>query len=370
MSMKANEMRVTVANATKGYVDKGVDGVFSRDGKLTVRPSYQREYVYNNKEREAVVVTVMSELPLGIMYWGKTDNGHEVIDGQQRLISICQYIHGDFPVNHQFFHNLTSDEQRKILDYELIVYECEGEESDKLEWYRTINIPGKTHNEQELRNATYCGTWLEDAKRYFSKPNCAAANLGEGYVKGSSIRQEILEQVLEWVSNKDEVKCIEDYMGKHQHDNNASELWLYYQAVIAWAKAMFPNPVKGIIDAQDWGILYNKYAGKTFDPKALAAEISKLNLDDDVTKKSGIIPWLLSERKPTDERFLSIRTFTLGQKLKAFTNQEGVCPICQNKFEFDEMEGDHIVPWSRGGRTVDENLQMLCKNCNSAKSGR
>lgn len=368
--MKITEKRITVEDLVKNYVDKGDDGVFAYDGKLTVRPSYQREFVYNDKNRNAVIESILKGRPLNVMHWAVTSDGWEVLDGQQRTISICQYVNGDFALNCQYFFNQAPDIQRKILDYELFIYECEGTDSEKLEWFQIINLLGVTLTNQELLNATYAGPWLTDAKGYFSKRSCAAAKLGDGYVKGNPIRQELLEKVLNWAANKEGLKCGAEYMAVHQHDNNASELWLYYQAVIAWAKAMFPNPVKGIIDAQDWGILYNKYAGKTFDPKALAAEISKLNLDDDVTKKSGIIPWLLSERKPTDERFLSIRTFTLGQKLKAYTNQEGVCPICQNKFEFDEMEGDHIVPWSRGGRTVDENLQMLCKNCNSAKSGR
>lgn len=370
--MRTENDSIAIKELVENFTDKEDEGVTAYNGNLIVRPRYQREFVYDEKQQIAVIETIMDDLYLGVMHWSPNPAGWELIDGQQRTISICRFINNRFIVRGNYFKNYPADIKNKILNYRIDLCKFFGTESEKLRWFKTVNMQGAKLTDQELLNAVYAGDWLESAKVDFSKPSNVALSddYGKGYVKGNSIRQEILEKVLEWAANKEGFKDIETYMANHQSDKNANELWNYYEEVIKWAKTLFPKPIKGITDVQDWGILYNKYSGKTYDPKAFADEISELNLDDDVTKKSGIIPWLLSERRPSDERFLSLRSFSEAQKRKAFTRQEGVCPICQNKFEFDEMEGDHIIPWSRGGRTVDENLQMLCKNCNSAKSGK
>lgn len=376
--MKITPIQVSVADLTKNYTDDGDDGVFGYDGKLTIRPKFQRAFVYSDKQRNLVIDSVMKNRPLNVMYWSKTgDDTYEVLDGQQRTISISQYVNGDFAIkingNDKFFHNLTGTEQEQILNYELFIYVCEGTEDEKLDWFKVINIAGATLTNQELLNATYTGPWLSDAKNYFSKRNCVAGLMADGYIKGNPIRQDYLEKVLGWIADRDGLESGQMYMAVHQHDADANDLWLYFQTVINWAKMLFPEKMKGITDSQDWGLLYNEYHNKTYNSNLLADDIEKLILDDDVTKKSGIIQFVLSDRTRFDEKYLSLRAFTESQKRKAFQRQHHKCPICQSngiekEYLFEEMEGDHIVPWSQGGRTTDDNLQMLCQRCNNAKS--
>lgn len=360
--MKIQLREVTIGDLTKDYEDNNEGGVKGYGGKLDIRPPYQREFIYKDKQRDAVISTVNKDFPLNVMYWAVRDDGtYEVIDGQQRTISISQYVNGDFSHNSRYFHNLTGDEKSRFLDYKLTVYLCEGTESEKLEWFRTINIAGEKLSDQELRNAVYAGPWLSNVKRYFSSTNAPASVIGGDYVSGSPIRQEYLEKALKWISNDD----IEEYMATHQHDPNGSALWLYFQSVITWVTATFPVKRKSMRNVE-WGSLYNEFKDKVFDSAKLEAEISKLIADDDVTKESGIYPYVLTR----DERHLSIRAFSDSMKQKVFEKQGGICPSCKNKFEFPQMEGDHITPWREGGRTLIENLQMLCKDCNRRKSSK
>jgi hypothetical protein len=239
-----------------------------------------------------------------------------------------------------------------------MIYFCEGTDSEKLNWFRIVNIAGERLYEQELRNAVYTGTWLTDAKLYFSKSNCAAYGIAKDYVNGSPIRQDFLETALDWISNGK----IEDYMSKNQHEPNANELWLYFQNVINWVKVIFPEyrkEMKGIA----WGELYNKFGSEKFNSAEMEKDIKRLMMDDDVTKKSGIYSYLLTK----DEKYLNIRAFTDSQKRAAYEKQNGICPVCKEHFEISEMEGDHITPWSEGGKTQADNLQMLCKDCNRRK---
>lgn len=372
--MKITETKITIAELCKNYKDDGDGGVYAFDGKLTVRPSYQREFIYKDKQRDAVIETVFNGYPLNIMYWSKTgDDTYEVLDGQQRTISICQYINKDFPINHRFYHNLTNEEKQKILDYQLTVYICEGTEAEKLAWFKIINIAGEVLTPQELLNASYTGPWLADAKRYFSKRNCVAGQLGDGYISGKSIRQEYLEKVLKWIADRDGLENGQEYMAQHQQDDDASDIWMYYQTVMNWAKMLFPTKRTKINSVQDWGLLYNKYHDNKYNPNELEREIQKLLMDDDVTKKDGIIPYLLSNKDAKSEKFLSLRAFTDSQKLKAYERQKHQCPLCVKKgildeYAFEDMQGDHILPWSKGGQTTDDNLQMLCRDCNNQKS--
>ena len=381
--MKISKELITIRELSENYRDDNDGGVYGYDNGthiLCLRPEYQREYVFGDRQRNAVIDTVMKGFPLGLMYWSKvSDNQYECLDGQQRSISICQYVNGDFPIkangNDRFFHNLSPEEKQTILDYELEVRVCEGTEEEKLAWFRTINIAGVTLTNQELLNATYTGTWLADAKNYFSKRNCVAGAMGDGYIKGNPIRQDYLEKVLGWIADRDNLESGQMYMAIHQHDADANDLWLYYQSVINWAKMMFPVKRKGITDLQDWGILYNKYHNKQYNSNTLETDIQKLLMDDDATKNAGIIPYVLSDRTKHDEKYLSIRAFTDAQKRKAYEKQGHKCPFCvkngiDTEYDFSEMQGDHIIPWSQGGRTVDDNLQMLCQKCNNDKSNQ
>ncbi len=360
--MKIELKEITVKELTIGYQDNDEAGVVGYGGKLDIRPPYQREFIYKDKQRDAVIDTVTKNFPLNVMYWAVRDDGnYEVIDGQQRTISLCQYVQGDFAFKNRYFHNLQKDEQEQILNYKLMIYFCSGTDSEKLEWFKTINIAGEKLTDQELRNAVYAGSWVSDAKRYFSKRGCPAYNIAGDYLDGTAIRQDYLETVIKWISNDN----IEKYMAEHQHEPNANDLWLYFQSVINWVKAVFPyyrREMKGI----EWGFLYNEYKDKKFDPKKLETEINKLMQDDDVTNKKGIY-WYVLTRK---EKYLNIRAFTDNQKREAYERQKGICPICKKHFDISEMEADHITPWHEGGKTIAENCQMLCKDDNRRKSGK
>ena len=242
-----------------------------------------------------------------------------------------------------------------------MIYFCEGKDKEKLDWFKIINIAGMQLTEQELRNAIYTGEWLTDAKRHFSKTNCPAYNLASEYIKGVLNRQDYLETAISWISDGK----IEDYMAKNQHKPNANELWLYFQKVISWIKVVFPKyykEMKGV----DFGTLYNKFKDKEFNSKNLGDEITKLMQDDEVQKKSGIFPYVLTR----DERHLNLRAFSDNQKREAYERQKGICFECKNHFEIEEMEADHIDPWHEGGKTIAENCKMLCKHDNRIKSGK
>ena len=360
--MKIELKEITVRDLTEDYQDNDEGGVKGYGGKLDIRPPYQREFIYKDKQRDAVVDTITKDFPLNVMYWAVREDGNfEVIDGQQRTISISQFVEGDFAFNNRYFHNLQDDEKDQILNYKLMVYLCSGTDSERLDWFRTINIAGEKLTDQELRNAVYAGSWVSDAKRYFSKNGCAAYGMGGDYLSGTAIRQDYLETTIKWISNE----SIEKYMAEHQHEPNANELWLYFQSVINWVKAVFPTYRKEMKGIQ-WGFLYNEFQNQNFDSAKLEKEIAKLMQDDDVTNKKGIYSYVLTHK----EKHLSIRAFTNNQKRETYERQKGICPVCKEHFEIVEMEADHITPWHEGGKTAAENCQMLCKEDNRRKSGK
>jgi hypothetical protein len=363
--MKIELRNVKVSELTAGYEDKGEEGVRGYSDRLNIRPAYQREFIYKEKQRNAVIETVRKNFPLNTMYWAVAGDGYELMDGQQRTVSICQYVNGDFPVEFdgspRFFTNLTTEKQQQILDYELSIYVCDGTDGEKLDWFKIINIAGEKLTDQELRNAIYTGPWLADAKRWFSKSGAPAASIGSKLVNGTPIRQDYLETALDWLSEG----AIDHYMAAHQHDQNANELWSYFQSVINWVNLTFPHYRKEMKGVQ-WGPLYNKYGKELLDTAKLAAEVSRLMQDDDVTRKSGIYDYVLSG----NERALSIRAFTDNMKREAYERQKGVCPACEKSFALEEMEADHINPWSQGGRSIANNCQMLCKPDNRLKGGK
>lgn len=359
--MKIQLKEITIKEVANGYKNSDEEGVVGYGEKLNIRPKFQREFVYKDKQRDAVIETIRKNFPLNVMYWVKNEDGSfEVLDGQQRTISFCEYIAGAFSLNNLYFHNLTDVEKNQILDYKLMIYFCEGNDKEKLDWFKIINIAGEKLTDQELRNAIYTGTWLIDAKRYFSKSGCPAHGIASDYLSGSAIRQDYLETVIRWISGDK----IEDYMSKHQHEPNANELWLYFQNVVNWARVVFPNyrkEMKGV----EFGPLYNEFKNEKFDSKKIEKEITELMQDEDVTKKSGIYEYVLTK----NEKFLNIRAFTEKMKREAYERQKGICKKCKEHFEIEEMEADHIKPWHEGGKTIAKNCQMLCKQDNRTKSG-
>lgn len=365
--MKIDLHRITVREVVEGYKDSDEEGVVAYGGKLDIRPKYQREFVYKPDQRNAVIKTVRHGFPLNVMYWIENSAGnYELLDGQQRTLSICQYVSGDFSIDDRHFFNLTKEEQEQILGYELMIYFCEGTDKERLDWFEVINTAGEKLTPQELRNAVYTGPWLSDAKLKFSKSNCVAyllANDGGQLVSGTPIRQEYLETALSWINNGE----VAAYMAVHQQDPNADELWEYFQNVIAWVRQTFAY--RREMSSVDWGRLYNEFKDASLNIDELEAEIGKLMQDEDVPKKSGIYPYVLTRK----EKYLNIRDFTPNMKREAYERQKGMCvarnAVCGNAhFDISEMEADHITPWVEGGKTAAVNCQLLCREDNRRKS--
>ena len=367
--MDIEEAKITIGKIVESYSDDGEGGVVGYGGKLDIRPPYQREFVYKDKQREDVIRSVLAGFPLNVIYWAaRPDGTHEVLDGQQRTISIGQYVNGDFSIDEKYFSNQPADIQRDILNYELTVYLCDGEPSEKQSWFKIVNIAGEKLTDQELRNAVYPGPWLADAKRHFSHQNCAARRLSDPYVKGSPIRQELLETAIKWVSDGN----IERYMGKHQHDADANELWAHFQTVIEWVKTTFDKPRPSLMQKVDWGSVYAIHGNDDVDPNRLESEIKQLlslekpGTKGAIQKQSGVYRYVLDH----DEQHLNLRTFTNSQKRRAYEEQNHECRKCGGVFDYEDMEGDHRKPWKAGGLTTDDNLQMLCITCNKRKGGQ
>ena len=373
--MTIKQIEVTVGEITQGYVNNEEQGVRGYNGLLDIRPPYQREFIYNDKEQQAVINTVLKGYPLNVMYWVKRSDDaecpYEVMDGQQRTLSLCEYVAGKFSVEFKNFFNQTSDVQKRILDYPLTVYVCEGEHSEKLEWFKTINIAGKPLYEQEILNAIYAGPFVSDAKRHFSKSNCGAYRLGKDLVNGSPIRQDFLKVALNWMAEHEQregkAQSAVSYMAQHQHDPNANNLWTYFQNVLNWAITNFDmKRFKRIMKGLNWALYYDNYHSETLDTVALGQRISALMRDSEIQRQAGIIPYVLTG----DERHLDLRAFPEDIKLAVWEQQGHVCPLCGKEFDFEFMEGDHIKPWREGGRTVIENCQMLCRDCNRKKGAK
>jgi len=363
--MKIQLEAIPIRELTDGYEDKAEQGVRGYGGRLNIRPAFQRDFIYNEKQRNEVINTVRKDFPLNTMYWAVAGDGFELMDGQQRTVSICQYVQGDFAVeidgSPRFFSNLTPEKRDQILDYKLSVYVCEGTEGEKLDWFKIINIAGEKLYDQELRNAIYTGPWLADAKRWFSKRGGPAVGIGEKYVNAKAERQEYLEKALEWISDDD----ADDYMSRHQQDADAQELWQYFQEVISWIQRVFPN-YRSIMKGLDWGRFYKEHKDEKLNAAKLEQRIVELIDDDEVNSKKGIYEYLLTD----NEKTLSLRAFDQKTQVKVYEKQKSSCPVCRKHFDIGAMEADHIIPWSKGGKTVPDNCQMLCKLDNRTKSGK
>ncbi|MBR1785334.1 MAG: DUF262 domain-containing protein [Bacteroidales bacterium] len=373
--MTIRQTEVTVGEITKGYVNNDEQGVRGYGGLLDIRPPYQREFIYSDKEQQAVISTVLNGYPLNVMYWVKRSDDaecpYEVMDGQQRTLSLCEYVDGKFAYMFRNFFNQPDDVRQRILDYKLTIYVCEGDASEKLEWFKTINMAGKPLNEQEINNAIFAGPFVSDAKRHFSKSNSGAARLGKDLVNGTPIRQDFLKKALEWMagheSRNSHPQTPVGYMAAHQHDPNANNLWSYFQTVLNWAVTNFDmKRFRKIMKGLDWAWLYDTYGAETLDTAELGKRMASLMRDSEIQRPAGIIPYVLTG----DERHLDLRTFPEDIKLSVWEKQGHVCPICHRELDIAFMEGDHIIPWSKGGRTVEENCQMLCRECNRHKAGK
>ena len=375
--MKINLQQIKVRDLVKGYINNDEEGVVGYGGRLNIRPSFQREFVYNEKQQKAVIDTVVKGYPLNTMYWvHNEDDTFELLDGQQRTLSICEFVEGNFSMEfskgvEQAFHNLTDDEQNAILDYELMIYICDGNERERLEWFRTINIAGEKLTDQELLNINYIGAWLSDAKRKFSKTNCVAFKLGHKFVKGLPIRQDYLETALSWISGGN----ITNYMSTHQHDINANELWLYFNSVITWIETTFaldtnPKNYRKEMLGLNWGDLYNRFRNNMYDAQVIEKRVNELMANEEVTEKKGVYEYILSGENEDMAYKLSKRKFSDADKRTAYERQNGICPITGEYLPITEMQADHIIPWWKGGTTTLSNLQMIAKTANTRKGGR
>lgn len=394
MAMKTDTPIITIKDLVKGYKDSQEEGVVAYNGKLNVRPAFQRAFVYDPDDRDRVMQTVYNGLPLNSIYWAlNPDKTYEVIDGQQRIISICQFVTNDDgngnPIainfntkNNQTFEGLSEEKQKEILNYKLQIYICSGTDDEKLEWFHTINIAGKQMTNQELLNANYTGTWLSDAKLYFSKRRNNQAINKSFYdnmdkntllsVSGDDAnRQALLELVLKWIINSDSEKYpeIKNYMALHRYDKNAEEIWKYFEKVINWVKKIFPKyrkEMKGL----DWGILYNKYASKKHDSEKMEKELGRLfdiyADDPDGLNKNGFYEYVLSG----DRTLIWKRVFSEKQQVQTYKNQNKKCSICNKVFDIKQMEAHHKKAYNDGGETTIENCQLLCKECHTNITAR
>lgn len=389
--MKTTLKSYTVCKLVDGFVYNELEGkgLFGLSGKLTIQPEYQRHYFYNDGKKDVAVITsLLKGYPVGLIYFNDVEDGKfEVLDGQQRITSIGRFVTGKFAIRdengkEQVFDSLPGDKQKKILESEILVYHCRGEESEIKDWFKTINIAGVPLNDQEMNNATYSGTFVTKAKTEFSNSQNSNVQKWGAYIKGDVKRQEILGRALAWLSTA-KGQSVTAYMAAHRYDDNIRELKAYFNAVIDWVSTVFSD-VKKEMCGLDWGRFYEKYHGMAYDPAKVSAAVGNLYGDYRVENKRGIFEYILGGE--TDTRLLEIRVFdesikhsvyktqTDKAKAKGFSN----CPLCAvghdaaktKIWDIKEMDADHVAAWSKGGATDRANCQMLCTMHNRAKGNR
>jgi len=391
--MKTTLKTYTVREIVDGFVYNELEGkgLFGLSGKLTIQPEYQRNYIYSEKggsKEVAVINSLLKEYPLGLIYFNDVDdNNFEVLDGQQRITSIGRYITGKFAIkdgngNEQIFSSLAKDKQDIIMNSELLIYHCRGEESEIKEWFKTINIAGVPLNEQELLNAIYSGPFVTLSKAEFSNSGNANIQKWSAYVSGSANRQEFLATALAWVAFSNKM-TVEKYMAAHRFDNNIDELKKYYTTVIDWVSTVF-NDVEKEMCGLEWGRLYEEHYKKPYDSEKVSQSVRRLYGDVYVKNRKGVFEYILGGEK--DTKLLDVRVFDdatkksvyIKQTEKAKKENKSNCPLCAighdaNKTKIwtqTEMDADHITAWSKGGATNIENCQMLCKTHNRAKGNK
>lgn len=379
---------ITVKDVCEGFVYNELEGkgLFGLSGRLTIQPEYQRNYIYADGKRDvAVIESILKDYPIGLIYFNKvSDDNLEVLDGQQRITSFGRFVTNKFAIKdengmEQYFSGIAADKQNKILKTKLLIYECEGTETEIKDWYRTINIVGIPLNSQELLNAVFSGPFVTLGKEEFSNSQNANIQKWSAYVKGSANRQAFLERALDWVSKGN----IDDYMSRHRYDKNIKELKTYFNSVIDWVSNVFEN-VESEMCGLEWGRLYEEYHKKAYNPKNVSAGVRKLYDDPYVKNYKGIFEYILGGSK--DTKLLDIRVFDeatkksiyKAQTIKAEAKDKSNCPLCAighaaNKskiWQLSDMDADHVAAWSKGGATNIKNCQMLCKTHNRAKGNR
>ncbi len=380
---------ITVADICNGFVYNQLEGrgLFGLGGKLTIQPEYQRNYIYadgGGRKEQAVIESLLKEYPLGLIYFNQVaKDKFEVLDGQQRITSIGRFVTNKFAImekgNPKYFDSLPADHRARVLASTLLIYECEGAESEIKQWFETINIAGVPLNAQELLNAIYSGPFVTLAKAEFSNSQNANIQKWSAYIKGSANRQEFLERALDWVGKGD----IDGYMSAHRRDTSINELKTYFNSVIDWVSAVFID-VLPEMRGLEWGRLYEEHHGKSYDPKQISEDVKKLAADDFVKGRRGIFEYLLGGS--VDTRLLEVRVFETPIKRAAYVRQTEAaqrkagsnCPLCAvghsaNKsrlYKFDEMDADHVSAWSKGGESSAKNCQMLCVTHNRGKGNR
>ena len=379
---------ITVKDICEGFVYNELEGkgLFGLAGKLTIQPEYQRNYFYaDGKKDVAVIVSILKGYPLGLIYFNKvSDDKFEVLDGQQRITSFGRYVTNKFAVKdengmEQYFSGIASNKQELILQTRLLIYECEGTESEIKEWFKTINIAGVPLNNQELLNAVYSGPFVTLGKEEFSNSRNSNIQKWSAYISGSANRQDFLERALDWVSKGN----IGDYMSRHRYDNNIIELKTYFNSVIDWVSTVFID-VESEMRGLEWGRLYETYRTQPYSPQNVSEQVHQLYADPYVKNRKGVFEYILGGS--IDTRLLDIRVFDEATKKSVYATQtaEAVknnvsnCPLCaighdsnKNKiWKLAEMDADHVTAWSKGGATDSKNCQMLCKSHNRAKGNK
>lgn len=379
---------ITVKQICDGFVYNELEGkgLFGLSGKLTIQPEYQRNYIYADGKRDvAVIESILKGYPIGLIYFNTVSaDTFEVLDGQQRITSIGRFVTDKFAIKdenglEQYFSGIAADKQKKIVETKLLIYECEGTESEIKEWFKTINIAGVPLNDQELLNAVYSGPFVTLGKEEFSNSQNANIQKWSAYIRGSAARQEFLERALDWVSKGN----IGDYMSRHRNNKNITELKTYFNSVVDWVSSVFTD-VESEMKGLEWGRLYEEYHKKAYNPAKVSAEVHKLYADPYIKNRKGIFEYILGGS--SDTKLLEVRVFDEATKKATYATQTTAaekkhisnCSHCAighdaNKdkiWKFDEMDADHVAAWSKGGKTIAKNCEMLCKTHNRAKGNR
>lgn len=379
---------ITIAAICEGFIYNELEGkgLFGLSGKLTIQPEYQRNYIYADGKRDvAVIESILRGYPLGLIYFNKVGtDAYEVLDGQQRITSFGRYVTNKFAVKdangmEQYFRGIATDKREQILNAKLLIYECEGTESEIKEWFRTINIAGVPLNNQELLNAVYSGRFVTLGKIEFSNTRNSNIQKWSAYISGSANRQDFLERALDWVSKGN----IGDYMSLHRSDEDIKELKTYFTTVIEWVSTVFAS-VESEMKGLEWGRLYEKYHSQSYDPKDVFEQVKKLYSDPYIKNRKGVFEYILGGS--IDTKLLEVRVFDEATKKSIYTLQTNTsekagisnCPFCAighdaNKgkiWKLPDMDADHVTAWSKGGATDTKNCQMLCKSHNRAKGNR
>ena len=381
---------ITIEQICEGFIYNELEGkgLFGLNGRLIIQPEYQRNYIYADGVKDVEVIkSILKGYPLGIIYFNVAGNKYEVLDGQQRITSIGRFVKGKFAIKddkgmEQYFSSLPSNLQEKIKKTTLLIYICDGTESEIKEWFKTINIAGIPLNKQELRNAIYSGPFVTAAKAKFSNSQNANITKWSTYLSGDVKRQEYLETALDWVSNGN----IDGYMSLHRNNSDISELSNHFDSVIEWVNTVFVEnhkEMKGL----EWGRLYNTYHNEPYVPTEITKQVDKLMADECVTNKKGIFEYILGGCKKVDAKLLNVRVFdkstikTVYARQTTEAKRKGIsnCPMCAKSgdkskstkiYAINEMDADHVTAWSNGGSTSIDNCQMLCSTCNRVKGNR